>query len=256
MTQAAPLPASQFGEGIALLRSNNRGCRAATCIQQQYTTTTQEEDLLYQFTWTSGNVWIRNAQTLDTIQQVTNYPRQGWGATTNGDNQLIVSDGTAFLHVLDHQLKPIRTIPVVLPPCCPSSSPFPSFAQQPGAVATPPALRLNDLQWMPRGTLSHTHDLILANDWPTSLIHAIADGTGQVVATWDFASSVVAREQKTAMAAVAPVVEHVLNGIARRPTDPFGVVWITGKCWQHLYQVQLSQVLVNKPSPPRWTMGR
>jgi glutamine cyclotransferase len=80
------LPATEFGEGIAVVR-----------------------DRLYQLTWQGGRGHVYNANTLTPINSFT-YTGEGWGLATDGRN-LYMSDGTSRIRVLDPTgFRELRTI--------------------------------------------------------------------------------------------------------------------------------------------------
>lgn len=72
----ASLPASEFGEGIALLGGK-----------------------LYQLTWTSNKCYVYDAAT-GRLLQTFSYPGEGWGLTDDGE-RLYMSDGTEYIRVID-----------------------------------------------------------------------------------------------------------------------------------------------------------
>jgi glutaminyl-peptide cyclotransferase len=82
-----PLPATEFGEGIAVV--GNR---------------------LYQLTWQGGRGHVYNANTLTPIDSFS-YAGEGWGLATDG-RMLYLSDGTSRIRVLDpngfHELRTIQ----------------------------------------------------------------------------------------------------------------------------------------------------
>ena len=83
----APLPATEFGEGIAVV--GNR---------------------LYQLTWQGGRGHVYDANTLTPIDSFS-YAGEGWGLATDG-RMLYMSDVTSRIHVLDptgfHELRTIQ----------------------------------------------------------------------------------------------------------------------------------------------------
>jgi glutaminyl-peptide cyclotransferase len=83
----AALPATEFGEGIAVV--GNR---------------------LYQLTWRGGRGHVYDANTLAPIDSFT-YAGEGWGLATDG-RMLYMSDGTSRIRVLDptgfHELRTIQ----------------------------------------------------------------------------------------------------------------------------------------------------
>ena len=184
---AIALPSTQFAEG-------------ATLHQGQ----------IYQLTYREGCIYVRDPITLRAIALITNYPRQGWGLTSNG-SQLIATDGTSNLYYLNATATSVTTAKVVRV-----------------TINGRPLTQLNELEWMPKGTLHSTQDLILVNEWNSFRIHAVNPVTGIVQTTW------------TITGIYTPTnINDTMNGIARRSGDPMGVVWITGKRWPVIVRVQL-----------------
>lgn len=127
------------------------------------------------------------------------YPREGWGITTDG-RQLIASDGSATLYFMDASLKVQRRLQVTL--------------------NGRPLRNLNELEWI--------DGKVWANVYLTDLIAIINPDSGKVEATIDCTGLLPAslRTRDT----------DVLNGIAQ---DAAGQVYLTGKNWPRLYQVEL-----------------
>ena len=69
-------------------------------------------DALYILTWENKKVFKYDPSTLEPIAR-GRYPRQGWGLTTDGE-QLIASDGSAYLFFMDGDLKLKRKVLVTL----------------------------------------------------------------------------------------------------------------------------------------------
>lgn len=65
---------------------------------------------LYILTWESKAAFRYDAETLE-YQASYNYPREGWGLTTDG-KCLIASDGTPNIYFLDENFKTLRTVKV------------------------------------------------------------------------------------------------------------------------------------------------
>jgi len=87
-TKKTALPASDFGEGIALL-----------------------DERLYQVTWKTGRGYVYNANTLERVDSLR-YDGEGWGLTTDG-TLLYLSDGSPSIRVLDrHGFQVTRRIAV------------------------------------------------------------------------------------------------------------------------------------------------
>lgn len=134
-----------------------------------------------------------------TYQQTLRYPREGWGLTTDG-KQLIASDGSANLYFLDKDLKLLKRVPVTM---------------------NGRSLRyLNELEWI--------DGKIWANVYTTDTIVIINPADGKVEAAIDCTGLLPEKLRKKDT--------DVLNGIAR---DAEGRIYLTGKKWPRLYQVEL-----------------
>lgn len=127
------------------------------------------------------------------------YNREGWGLTTDG-KQLIASDGGASLYFLDAHLKLIKRKPVT--------------------YNGRPLRLLNELEWI--------DGKVWANVYTTDMIVIINPETGKVEASIDCAGLLPERLR-------TPETD-VLNGIA---VDEKGRIFLTGKLWPRLYQVEL-----------------
>lgn len=134
------------------------------------------------------------------------YTGEGWGLTNNG-HEIFFSDGSAELRVLEPKtLAEKRRIKV-----------------HDGAK---PVDQLNELEWV--------NGEIFANIWGTDRIARIAPQTGAVTGWIDLAGLLSPMYRTQAV--------DVLNGIAY---DAAGKrLFVTGKLWPFLYEIQL----VPKPS--------
>lgn len=134
-----------------------------------------------------------------TYQKTLSYPREGWGITTDG-KQLIASDGSANLYFLDKDLKLLKRLPVTM---------------------NGRSLRyLNELEWI--------DGKIWANVYTTDTIVIINPADGKVEAAIDCTDLLPRKLRKKDT--------DVLNGIAQ---DAEGRIYLTGKKWPRLYQVEL-----------------
>ena len=127
------------------------------------------------------------------------YPREGWGLTTDG-KQLIASDGSSSLYFLDKDLRTTRKMQV--------------------SLNGRPLRYLNELEYI--------NGKIWANVYTTDTIVIIDPSTGKVEGLVDCAGLLPAslRRRDT----------DVLNGIA---VDGDGRIYLTGKNWPRLYQIEL-----------------
>lgn len=169
------LQSSEFGEGLAL-----------------------HEGTLFQLTWKNGVGHVYDAASLRPGGD-WRYRGEGWGLTTAGD-ELVQSDGTATLQVLDPTTRKVtRTIEVTM--------------------RGRPVTGLNELEYMGDGT-------VWANLWPTPGVAVIDLGSGAVVATVDL-SRLKAKQPSAAET----------NGIARNAEH--GTVYVTGKYWDAVYEIRV-----------------
>lgn len=158
-------------------------------------------DRLIGLTYKSGVGFVFNIGDFKEISEF-HYAGEGWGLT-HDDAHIYMSDGTSDLRVLDPDtLHQTSTIHVTCD----------------GA----PLKNLNELEWV-KGQL-------LANVWLTHVIVRIDPATGKVV-------GMVELEDLLALASQTRAVD-VLNGIAY---DAAGDrLFVTGKLWPSLFQIQLS----------------
>jgi len=134
-----------------------------------------------------------------TYQETFSYPREGWGLTTDG-KELIASDGTSNLYFLDEKMSVRRKVQV--------------------KWNGRPLRNLNELEWI--------DGKVWANVYLTDMIAIIDPESGKVEATIDCAGLLPVKLRR-------PETD-VLNGIAR---DAAGRIYLTGKYWPKLYQVEL-----------------
>ena len=132
-------------------------------------------------------------------KQTVSYPREGWGLTTDG-KQLIASDGSANLYFLDADMKLLKKLPVTM--------------------NGRPLRNLNELEWI--------DGRIWANVYMTDMIVMINPSTGKVEGALD-CTGLLPDELYTS-------ATDVLNGIA---IDASGKIYLTGKNWPKLYQIEL-----------------
>jgi len=136
-----------------------------------------------------------------TYKSTVAYNREGWGLTTDG-RQLIASDGSANLYFMDADLKLLRRQQVTL--------------------NGRPLRNLNELEWI--------DGKVWANVYLTDLIVIINPADGKVEATIDCDGLLPPRLRTRET--------DVLNGIA---VDAAGKIYLTGKNWPRLYEVQLEK---------------
>ncbi|MGA1874864.1 MAG: glutaminyl-peptide cyclotransferase [bacterium] len=155
---------------------------------------------IIQLTWLHNIGFVYDKYTFELLQEFS-YPTEGWGITHDGKN-LIMSDGTSTLHVLD---------PV-------------TFAEV-GLInvydAAGPVVYLNELEFI--------QGEIYANVWLTDRIARIDPVSGQVVGWIDLTGL---------LDTVNPVYPaDVLNGIAYDAA--YDRLFVTGKFWPALFEIDL-----------------
>jgi glutamine cyclotransferase len=170
------LPAEIFGEGITIYKN-----------------------WIIQLTWQSGVGFVYDKDSFELIKVFT-YPTEGWGIT-HDEKHLIMSDGTATLHLLD-----------------------PETFVETGRIQVyddhGPVSRLNELEYV-KGE-------IFANVWQTRRIARIAPRTGKVMG-WIELDGLLRPED-----AEEPV--DVLNGIAFDADHDR--LFVTGKLWPRLFEIE------------------
>jgi len=161
---------------------------------------TVHRDRIIQLTWKSRKAFVYNKKNFQLLQTFT-YPTQGWGITTDG-KRLIISDGTATLHLLDpNTFKPLGTLSV--------------------HDNNTPVRAINELEYV-KGT-------IYANIWKEDRIAIISPTDGRVLAWIDLKGILKPTDCKH------PV--DVLNGIAYDQKKDR--LFVTGKLWPRLFEIKL-----------------
>ncbi|MDD5082476.1 MAG: glutaminyl-peptide cyclotransferase [Dehalococcoidales bacterium] len=155
---------------------------------------------IIQLTWQSYTGFIYDRDSFDLLRQFS-YPTEGWGVTHDGE-RIIMSDGTSILHFLD-----------------------PVTFSETGSVEVHdndmPVTRINELE--------HINGEIYANVWQTDEIAIIDPRDGRVTGWIDLSGLLPTRE-------VSGQVD-VLNGIAY--DSPAGRLFVTGKLWPWLFEIEL-----------------
>jgi len=160
-------------------------------------------DTVYQLTWKEKKVF---AYTLSDFKKVKEFDvnMEGWGLTTDGTH-LIVSTGGSdlyFYNPSDFSLAKTQTV----------------------TEAGSPSFNLNELEYI--------DGYVYANQYEFPYIFKIDPNTGEIVAKADLTTmwNRIKAIDKDA---------DVPNGIAYNPVDK--KIYITGKWWPELYEVQFSQ---------------
>ncbi|HUR64753.1 MAG TPA: glutaminyl-peptide cyclotransferase [Chitinophagaceae bacterium] len=160
-------------------------------------------DTVYQLTWREKTVLV---YTLNDFRKVKEFriETEGWGLTTDGKN-LIASDGSSTLYYYD-------------------PSTFKLLKTQDVTEAGSLSYNLNELEYI--------DGFIYANQYEAPYILKIDPATGSIVAKADL--TIMWNRIK----AIDPVAD-VPNGIAYDAATK--KIYITGKLWPELYEVQFSQ---------------
>ena len=160
-------------------------------------------DTIYQLTWQEKVVF---AYTLKDFKKVKEFKidTQGWGITTNGQ-ELIVSDGSSNLYYYN-------------------PSTFQLLRTQSITEGGSLSYNLNELEYI--------DGYIYANQWQAPYILKIDAGSGTIVGKIDVT------DIWNRVKAKDPLVD-VPNGIAYDSASQ--KIYITGKKWPELYEIQLSK---------------
>ncbi len=170
-----------FGEGITILNKK-----------------------IYQLTWKGQVGFVYDINSFQKINEFQ-YEYEGWGITHDGKN-LIVSDGTDKIHLLDTAtLKEITVINI-----------------KQGSI---PVDKLNELEFI--------EGYLYANRWMTNEVLKIDLSDGSVVGTLDLTELAREANQRNPSA-------DVLNGIAYEKKS--GLLLVTGKWWPLLFALRLENV--------------
>lgn len=157
-------------------------------------------DELFQLTWQSNKAYVYDIRTGRLLRE-HRYAGEGWGITTDGE-RLYMSDGSASVTVLDPAtFKRLRRFTVTLD--------------------GEPVRLLNELEWI--------DGRIWANVYTSDKIVVIDPRTGAVERIVDLEGLLPAEKigERT----------DVLNGIAWDQAT--GRIFVTGKNWPELYQIEI-----------------
>lgn len=177
LIESLNLPPNLFGEG--------------TCIFH---------DKIIQLTWTSKVGFVYDKESFRVINRIE-YPTQGWGLTTNGE-QLIMSDGSHIIYFLE-------------PDYFTELSRIEVFDNEKAIT------NLNELEYI--------EGKIYANVYQTDLIVVIEPETGRVLSQIDLKGLLQPEDLHNRI--------DVLNGIAYDPENKR--LFVTGKRWPKLFEIQL-----------------
>jgi len=161
------------------------------------------KDKLYQLTYKNQVGFIYDAKSLKQVGTFNYANSEGWGMTSDS-TYIIMSDGSDKLTYLDPaDMKPVKTLSVT--------------------ENGEPRNNLNELEFI--------NGYIYANIWMKNFIVKIDPASGKIVGKLDLSSLTLEATTKNPRA-------DVLNGIAYDPTTD--KVYVTGKLWPNIYQVEFS----------------
>jgi glutamine cyclotransferase len=162
-------------------------------------------DQIYQVTWKSQVGFVYDKNTLEQIRSFDYQIREGWGLTTDGQ-YFVMSDGSSQLYFIDPEFfTQVDKIDVF---------------DNKGMIPS-----LNELEFI--------NGKILANVYGESYIVVIDPGSGKVLGKLDL--------QALLPKGSAGDLDKVLNGIAYNSQT--GHLYVTGKHWPVLYEIELSPAL-------------
>ena len=167
-----------FGEGIAELDGN-----------------------IVELTWTTQLGFVYDLKTFK-LKRRFSYPGEGW-ALTSDQRQLYMSDGSAFIRVLNPALEEVRRFQV--------------------SADGKPIDRLNEIEWV--------NGELYANLWGSDIIARIDPANGNVVGWIDLTALLPKAQRGT------DNVDAVLNGIAY--DSKRHRLFVTGKLWPKLFEIEL-----------------
>ncbi|MDN3657003.1 glutaminyl-peptide cyclotransferase [Ferruginibacter paludis] len=161
-------------------------------------------DQWYQLTYRTKIGFVYAANTFKQVKTFVLPVKEGWGMTTDS-TLLIMSEGTNIITYVDpFKLTVVRKISV--------------------EDETGPVLNINELEYI-RG-------FIYANIYGTSFIIKINPANGKVMGKTDF--TLLKSQQRNAFAGAKE-----MNGIAYNPLT--GKIFVTGKMWPNLFEIELNQ---------------
>lgn len=160
-------------------------------------------DTIYQWTYKNKIGFMYSVNDFKKLGEFKYASEEGWGMTTDG-KQIIASDGTSNIYYYEPgTFRLLKTLEIT------ESGTF---------VGS-----INELEYI--------DGFIYANQWQTPYVLKIDPANGQVVGKIDF-TGITERIKATYSYA------NELNGISYNPTTK--KIYITGKNWPELYEVQFS----------------
>jgi len=162
-------------------------------------------DTVYQLTYQEKTGLKYTLKDLKPAGNFSYVSAEGWGMTYDGTN-IIASDGSGSLFYYEPgSFKLVKTLVV--------------------SESGSQGYNINELEYI--------NGFIYANQWQTGYILKINPADGKIVAKADLSDLVNRMKQR------APKIEPGLNGIAYN--DSTKKVYITGKYWPELYEVQFGE---------------
>lgn len=161
-------------------------------------------DTIYQLTWKEKKAFAYTLKDLKKVKEFDIDISEGWGLTTDGANLIASNGGSDLYYYEPSTFKLVKTQTVL--------------------DGKSPTFNINELEYI--------NGYIYANQYTYPYIFKIDPATGQIVAKADL----------TAMWNRIKVIDpdaDVPNGIAYDAAT--GKIYITGKWWPELYEVQFSQ---------------
>jgi glutaminyl-peptide cyclotransferase len=161
-------------------------------------------DKVYQLTYKNQLGFIYDAKTFKSLGTFKYINAEGWGMTTDGKS-LIMSDGTdkiSFWNPTNFSIE--KTLNV--------------------KALGKPQIYLNELEYI--------NGYIYANIWTTPQIAKIDPATGNIVGVLDLSNVMADARAKN------PKIAE-MNGIAFNPAN--NLVYVTGKFWPSIYQIDFSK---------------
>jgi glutamine cyclotransferase len=165
-------------------------------------------DHIWQITWREQAAFLYDRETFEQLNTFR-YPTEGWGLTYDG-TRLIMSDGSANLYFRDPET-------------------FQLLGQVQVHDEQGPVVMLNELEYI--------DGQVYANVWQTDRIAIIDPDNGQVAAWINLAGILNPEDYEQ------PV--DVLNGIAYDAAN--GRLFVTGKLWPKLFEIELMPTVAHLP---------
>ncbi|GAA0369630.1 glutaminyl-peptide cyclotransferase [Bowmanella denitrificans] len=155
---------------------------------------------IVQLTWQSGKAIVYKADTLEVISEYQ-FTGEGWGLAPLPDG-FLMTDGTENLYFRDANFN----------------------------LLTTKRTKLRGIPWRWLNDITYVDGKVYANRLADSNIYQICAKTAKVTGIIDCSELVKMCPSNDS--------EHVLNGIAFNEDN--GDFYLTGKCWEHLFRVDIS----------------